>query len=352
MKLALPQYSGKDQLVYKTIILPYTLCLNFIIFGWQYISNIGFFLAVSAVTVLAFTAFYIICGSVAVLIKNRFQAEEQWGVRLGIIIAVNMLLSALFILILFSFYAAAAYFDFTPNNERFVWTFFALGLSQVFLAFLHEGISRYLIWKQNRSETEQLRASYQRSRLQGLRSQVNPHFLFNSLNSLSSLISQEGEEAEKFLDEMSKVYRYILRNETDTLVTLEEELKFFQAYQYLLDTRYGSGLQFRLDIPAVARQKMVTPLALQTIIENAFTLNIISKSKPLIITISANEDNLVVQHNLQPKTIRDDFNAEAALDNLINKYNLIAANGATVTEIAGERIVRLSLLAKQNEVAL
>jgi two-component system, LytTR family, sensor kinase len=352
MKITLPQYSGKDVLVGRTIILPYVLCMNFISFGTQYISSISYFLAVSAVTVVAFTVLFTGCGAVAVLMKNRFPKEQEVGIRLGIIIAVSILMSALFLYLLFRFYEAVPYFNFKSSDEKFVWCFFVLGIGQIFLGFLHEGISRYEVWRQNQDETEQLRKAYQHSRLQGLRSQVNPHFLFNSLNSLSSLISEEGDEAEKFLDEMSKVYRYMLRNENDTLVTLEEELKFLQAYSYLLNKRFGNGLQLKINIGDSARQEMIPPLTLQTIIENAFTLNSISKNNPLAIAIAAKDDELIIQHNLQPKTITDDFDAETALDNLISKYNLLSSKGAIVKETAGERIIILPLLTGERREAI
>jgi two-component system, LytTR family, sensor kinase len=352
MKVTLPQYSGKDHLVFMTIVLPYTLCMNFVIFGKQYVSSILFFLVVSAVTIVAFSVFFTVCGGIAVLMKNRFPKEENVVARLGIMIASFLLMSALFLFLLFRFYEAVPYFKFKLNDETFVWSYFVLGIGNIFLTFLHEGIARYRTWKQNRDETEQLKTAYQRSRLQGLRSQVNPHFLFNSLNSLSSLISEEGDGAETFLDEMSKVYRYMLRSETDTLVTLEEELKFLQSYSYLLDKRYGNGLQLKINISDEAKQKMITPFALQTIIENAFTLNTINKNSPLVIAIATKEDQLIIQHNMQPKTITDDFDAETALDNLISKYNLLSSKGVLVNETAGERIIHLPLLIKEKEEAV
>lgn len=352
MKFALPQYSGKDFLIFKAIILPYTLCMNFVIFGMQYLSSLGYFLAISSVTVIAFSFFFTVCGGVAVLMKNRFPSEKQTVIRLGLIIVSALLMSALFLFLLFRFYESVDYFRFKSTDEIFTWSFFVLGIGQIFLAFAHEGVARHQIWKQNRQETEQLRAVYQRSRLEGLRSQVNPHFLFNSLNSLSSLISEEGDEAEIFLDEMSKVYRYMLRNETDTLVSLEEELRFLHSYNYLLQARYGNGLQIKLSIDEAIRQKKVAPLTFQAIIENAFTLNTVSKTNPLVITITNTSQELVFQHNLQQKSITEEFDAETALDNLISKYNLLSNKGAIVKETDTERRILLPLLNDEKQMAL
>jgi two-component system, LytTR family, sensor kinase len=352
MQIRLPQYSGKDQTVFKTILLPYTLCMNFVIFGEEYTRDLKFFLLVSVVTIIAFTLFFTACGWVAVLVKNRFPKEQQVKIRMGIILPVVLLMSALFLFLLFRFYTVVPYFDLKSTDETFVWSLFILAISQIFLAFVHEGISRYQVWKQNQNETEKLKAAYQRSRLHGLRSQVNSHFLFNSLNSLSSLIADEGDEAERFLDEMSIVYRYMLRNETDALVTLTEELKFLQSYIYLLTMRFGEGLQFNLHIAEAAKQKMIAPLALQTVIENAYSLNTISKKNPLVISISAREDEMVIEHNLQPKTITEDFEAENGLDNLIGKYQLLSPGSAFVKDTETKRIVTLPLLNGEEEVAV
>lgn len=335
-----------------TIVLPYTLCMNFIIFGTQYISGFLYFFVISAVTVVAFTIYFTGIGSLAVFMKKRFFKDEQVSLRLGAIIAFSLLLSALFLFLLFRFYEVILYFRFKGSDETFVWSFFALSISNIFLAFLHEGIARYQVWKQNRDETEQLKTVYQRSRLQGLRSQVNPHFLFNSLNSLSSLIMENEDKAEKFLDEMSKVYRYLLRNETDTLVKLEEELKFLESYNYLLHSRYGSGMQLKVDVADEMKTKWLPPLSLQTIIENAFTQNTISKTAPLIVSIKTGTDELIVSNNIQLKIITDNADVEAGLDNLLSKYNLLTEKGATIEDTIKERIIRLPLLNEKKEAVV
>jgi LytS/YehU family sensor histidine kinase len=218
---------------------------------------------------------------------------------------------------------------------------------------LHEGIARYENWRTNQEEMEQLKKTYRQGRLQGLKSQVNPHFLFNSLNSLSSLISEDEEQAEKFLDEMSKVYRYMLRNDEEQLVTLDTELKFVASYIYLLKARYGEGLQVQVDIEDADREKVLPPLSLQTIIENAITQNTISKSCPLQIGISAKGNgSLDVINTLQPKQITESFDAEAGLDNLVSKYEFLNDEKVVINETTNQRLIQLPLLYKKQEAAI
>jgi len=334
------------------VVVPFTIGINSSAFGTKYFSSFPFFLSATLLTAICFSIFFILCGVVAVEMKKRFPLESQLSKRLTLIIITFLIMSGLFLVLLFNLFTAIKYFDYSFNEEGFVWAYFGLGIINVFLTFLMEGIARYESWKQSRIETEQLKTAYQRSRLQGLRSQVNPHFLFNSLNSLSSLISEDEEKAEKFLDEMSKVYRYMLRNESDTLVRLEEELKFLESYNYLLQSRYGSGLQLKIDVPVEVRSRYLPPLALQTIIENAFTQNTINKNNPLVVTVSTEKDEIIVRNNVQPKTITDDFEVEAGLDNLLSKYNLLSEKGAFIEETARERIIRLPLLKEAKEVAV
>lgn len=352
MNLQLPRYTGKDYFVLAIMILPYTLIMNSIIFGLRFYSSLNYFLASTLITGVCFSIFFTLCGWVAVAMKKRFASEAEVPQRLAIMIFTFLCMSGLFLLLLFKLYANISYFSYRINEDSFVWAYFSMGISNVFLTFLHEGIARYEDWKKNQEETEQLKEAYQQSRLLGLKSQVNPHFLFNSLNSLSSLISEDEEEAEVFLDEMSKVYRYMLRNDEDNLVTLETELKFLESYAYLLKARYGTGLQFDINIGEGDRKKMLPPLALQTIIENSFTQNTISKSTPLIIHIYMQDKcRLIIKNNVQRKMIKESLDLENGIDNLVNKYSLLSQEPVIVDDSEVERVISLPLLTLKAEAA-
>ncbi|MCX6319430.1 MAG: histidine kinase [Bacteroidetes bacterium] len=352
MKITLPRYSSKDYVVMPLVVLPFTLAINSSAFGPRYFESLRFFLTATLVTGLCFSLYFILCGGVAVLMKNRFPNESQVTRRMTIMIFSFLIMSGLFLLALFSLFHSVSYFNYQVNEDRFVWAYFGLGIINIFLTFLHEGIARYESWKVKQKETDELREAYRRSRLQGLKSQVNPHFLFNSLNSLSSLISEEGDVAERFLDEMSKVYRYMLRGEDDNLVTLDTELKFLDSYAYLLQARYGSGLQLITNISPASRNLYVPALTMQIIIENAFTQNSIQKASPLVIHITGEPGQLVFSYNLQPKLIKDDFDTEAGLDNLVSKYQLLGDKRILITETGRVRQIMVPLLFQQKEVAV
>jgi two-component system, LytTR family, sensor kinase len=350
MKWALPKYTSKDYVVMMFVLLPFSLLCNSIAMGYYYFSNYKVFIVATLATAITFAIFFTVCGGVAVLLKNRFPRERQVVRRLSFMIITFLIMSGLFLLLLYRMLPSLPYISYKVEDDDFVWTYFALGICNIFLTFLLEGIARYERWKTNQQETEQLRKIYRQGRAQGLKSQVNPHFLFNSLNSLSSLISEDEAAAEKFLDEMSKVYRYMLRNEDDQVVTLDTELKFLQSYVYLLKARYGDGLQVTIQVTAPGEAWGVPPMALQTIIENAITHNAISKRSPLQIAINTpGHAQIKIVNTLQPKKITDILDTESGLDNLLSKYELLTHEKVKIIEYANAREIILPLVNKQKE---
>jgi sensor histidine kinase YesM len=349
MKIKLPEYSGKDYLVLGMVILPFTLLMNATIFGTLYFSGWAIFLLATAITGIAFCIDFTVCGYIAILIKKRFPDEKDGSRKLTGMILTFLMVTGLFLLLLFKGYELIHFYGYTFNEKGFIWAYVVLGIINIFLTLLFEGIAHFENWKANLSETEALKKNYQQSQLMGLKSQVNPHFLFNSLNSLSSLIHDNEEEAEKFLDEMTKVYRYMLRNEEDQLVPVSTELRFLDAYSYLLQTRYGEGLQLQMRVDAADREKEIPPLSLQVLIENAFSQNTISKTSPLIIEIFSENEQLVVKNNIQPKIVKDVMDYETGLDNLVKKYQLLNRSSVAIDTTTTHRTIRLPLLTKHKE---
>jgi len=156
-----------------------------------------------------------------------------------------------------------------------------------------------------------------------LKQQVNPHFLFNSLNVLTSLIKLEPDLAEKFSEHLSKVYRYVLENKDNELVDLNTELVFLDAYIFLLNIRFVNKLNVNIDIPETKRSYQVIPLAMQLLIENAIKHNIMSKSNPLQIDIFIDTQNFLnIVNNLQERPSQI-VSTGVGLKNIQNRYQLL-----------------------------
>ncbi len=351
MKLKLPEYTSKDYLVLALVLIPISIIINSAVLQSKYYSNWGIFFTATGIAAVGFSINFITCGGIAVLMKKRFPDERKVGLKLTYMILTFFIITGLFLLLLFKGYESIRFFNYTFNENGFVWAYIGMGIVNTFLTLLFEGIDRYENWNANLKETEKLKSVFKQSQLHGLKSQLNPHFLFNSLNSLSSLISEDEEEAEKFLNEMSKVYRYMLRSEEDQLVTLETELKFTDSYMYLLGARYGEGLQLHVDVSDKAKEKYMPALTLQVLIENAFTQNCIDKASPLHITlVSKRDQTLVVMNNVQPKVVTEEIDLEAELDNLVNKYQLLNQPPVVIQEGKTERIIRVPLINQKEEV--
>lgn len=166
---------------------------------------------------------------------------------------------------------------------------------------------------------------------ESLKQQLNPHFLFNSLTSLSSLIRVDQKLAGQFLDSLSKMYRYILKNRETELVSLEDELGFVQMYINLQKTRFEHGLQITIDVEESAYCYRIVPVTLQNLIENAIKHNIITVDQPLRIAISSQSDYLVVENNLQKKKFVETSNRQG-LANLISFYRYLSDKPVQIGE--------------------
>ncbi|GAB4030974.1 sensor histidine kinase [Spirosoma jeollabukense] len=160
--------------------------------------------------------------------------------------------------------------------------------------------------------------------MRALQAQLSPHFLFNSLNSLSALIADEPTKAERFVDELSSVYRYLLQANDQELTSLSMEMKFINSYYHLLKTRYGQGIRLEIEIDNAHEECLLPPLTLQLLIENAVKHNVVSSSSPLTIRIFTNSKNLlVVRNNLQRKGINRFSSTKKGLQNINMKYRLL-----------------------------
>jgi sensor histidine kinase YesM len=165
-----------------------------------------------------------------------------------------------------------------------------------------------------------------------LKSQVNPHFLFNCFNTLSSLISEDKQKAEIFLNELSKVYRYLLRNNEDGLSTVENEIKFIRSYYKLLQTRHGEAVQLNMQIDKRYEPYLLPSLSLQLLVENVVKHNILSKDNPQVIDIFTTAGNkLVVNNNLRCRTAKAPSN-KVGLGNIKAKYELLRQPGFQVMQ--------------------
>ena len=202
----------------------------------------------------------------------------------------------------------------------------------IFITHVYETV--FLV-KQSESEmlkNEQLERARAQAELEALKNQIDPHFIFNSLNTLSHLIEENAATAKQFNDSMADVYRYILQNKTKDLVLLREEIIFLQDYFSLLKIRFEEAVQLNIHITDdLFDHYLLPPISLQVLIENAIKHNEFSDANPLIIDVTLINDELFVHNELQKKILRKP-SSKIGLQNLNERYNLITDKAIRITE--------------------
>ncbi|WP_373515796.1 sensor histidine kinase [Persicitalea sp.] len=208
---------------------------------------------------------------------------------------------------------------------------------------IYEGVFYFEQYRKALLETEHLKQENVLSQLESLKSQVNPHFLFNSLNTLAALIPENADLAIEFVHKLSKVYRYILEITDLSTVSLREEVVALNAYLFLLQIRFGRNLTVRMVLPKERLDDHIVPLALQMLVDNAVKHNVSSTQRPLWIEIRLEGDQVTVQNNLQTKNNPEDSTG-LGLPNIRNRYQLLVGKPIEVIVTAQTFTVSLPVL--------
>lgn len=193
-------------------------------------------------------------------------------------------------------------------------------------------------------EIEQLKKEKLEAQLNLLKQQISPHFLFNSLSTLRTIVPDEASK--QYILKLSNVYRYLLSFNENNLAGLKDELEFIRSYLYILKERFEDALEVNLDIDSSAQTKLLPPLAIQLLIENAIKHNIVSLNDPLHIKIyNETNDVLVISNNLQPK-LSTERHTGKGLENISKRYKLLSGQSIEILENKDTFTVKIPLLTK------
>jgi len=282
-------------------------------------------------------------------LRHKFPDIKQTALRLGLLGLAHVAMSFLTFIILIYAYKEFEFLNFEYSSYKIkVALFMAIALTMV-ATTMWEADYTFNQWKKSAAEKEKLEQLSIQQEFHTLKSQVNPHFLFNCFNTLSSLISEDKKLAEAFLDELSKVYRYLLRNNENSMSTLHAEISFIESYYRLLKTRHGEAVEIKMDIDRKYEDYMLPSLSLQLLVENAVKHNVLSKNKPLLIDIFSTAGNkLVINNNLQRRTVKVNSHG-IGLKNIELKYRLLGQQGFQVLEDSKNFSVVLPLIWSKNE---
>ena len=237
-------------------------------------------------------------------------------------------------------------------SGRYLW-------QHVFYIILSFGVSAFIHargfmiqWKNSvkqESTKQEIVAKTETAKFESLKNQLDPHFLFNSLNVLTSLIGENPQQAERFTTKLSKVYRYVLEQRNKDLVPIEEELKFAKTYMELLGMRFEEAVQFNIPDNISNNELKIVPLSLQLLLENAVKHNVVSTSKPLTINIYEEGNYLIITNNVNPKEAIGK-STKIGLQNIADRYGLITDKGVKIENNNKTFKVSLPLLYKMNNM--
>ncbi|MGS2726905.1 histidine kinase [Psychroserpens sp. BH13MA-6] len=236
-------------------------------------------------------------------------------------------------------------FDTFIANET--WNNYSFGLWVTFpIVSVFHIIFFYNRYQKNKLKEQKVIAGAASAKFDALKNQLDPHFLFNSLNVLTSLIEENPKNAQQFTTSLSKVYRYVLEQKSKELITVDEELDFARTYMSLLKMRFEDSIIFEIPEKASNPESKVVPLSLQLLLENAVKHNMVTSNKPLHIKIYESGDSLVVENNLQPKQIVKKSSG-VGLENIKQRYRLLTKKTVQINQQANSFAVAIPMLTKQ-----
>ncbi|GAB3012106.1 sensor histidine kinase [Spirosoma pulveris] len=326
------RYSNQDELMQALVLPVFIGTMNSILLGSYYWTDWHVFVLATATLGLLSFGVWQLNNAMGLYVNRLFPHVHQTLIRSLVLLAGCLVdgFTVIFMVFLLFQWIDGHWFPMPPG--RLLWALLAEFVTVTLVIALYEGIRAFERWERALRETEELKKASLQNQFESLKSQINPHFLFNSLNTLSSLIEEDPVQAEVFVEEMASVYRYLLRANEMPMVSLADELAFAQSYFHLLRTRYGANIQLKQAIDEQFIHHLLPPLTLQLLLENAVKHNIVLPEQPLRISISTSSEGLlVVQNNLQRKNTRV-FSHQVGLANIATQFRLLGEGALRVDD--------------------
>ena len=291
----------------------------------------------------------LITGSIAFCVFKKFSTKTSIQLQKNIIPAffIFVLLALIVSLTIvsigvYSFYLIKGY-DTTNFFDHLFKVELTGALKQFSVWILIGSISFfYIIWRKAIEREQILREENLKYKYRNLKSQVNPHFLFNSLNTLSELVYDDAKKADDYIQKLSGVYRYVLENEETDLISLKEEIKFIQQYFNLQKVRDNDKIFLEIDVKREEEFKII-PVSLQLLVENALKHNSMSLDNPLVVKIANDVDYVIVSNTIQRKNILEN-STQKGLSNLKERVRLIMGRELIVNEYTNQFVVKLPII--------
>jgi sensor histidine kinase YesM len=278
-----------------------------------------------------------------IFVNDRFSKKR---IIIGFISSFVLTLFVIFLLRLFiiTIIENKSFSIFITNESAS--DYFVASIFTFFILLIVHFIYLYKGYQENKVKEQKIIAGTASAKFESLKNQIDPHFLFNSLNVLSSLIEENPENAQRFTTSLSKIYRYVLEQKDKELVSVEEELAFAKTYMNLLKMRFENSLFYELPSTISNPEAKVVPLSLQLLLENTVKHNVVSEQKPLNIRIFMEDNYLVIQNDYQKKEVLQERKG-VGLQNIINRYGIITNRKVLIEQNEQTFTVKIPVLTKQ-----
>jgi two-component system, LytTR family, sensor kinase len=292
----------KEKLLFWASNIPACILFNWLVFGNHYFAGWRLFITANLLIFPLTIILHNTLTAVNRFIRNRLPLYTDTPKRIFLSLLAYIITTAAFILISVLLYQAVPVLRFEITYQLIQKVLLLGIIANLVIGSSYEVLYTFEKLKETLVENESLKKEQLQQQFDNLKTKVNPHFLFNSLSSLSMLVSEDTEKADVFLNEMSRVYRYMLKTNHHDWAELQQELSFINSYFYLLKVRYGKAVSLQIKADEKYNNFLLPPLTLNLLLENALQHNVAMKEAPLNVTIETNGNNAItVKNNLQRK---------------------------------------------------
>ena len=345
-------FADRKTILRNVVIL---LVMNFLLycvmfFTSDYVTINQFFQSDAIIYFIGYSIFSFCAGFINTGVFNQFKMEYlKFENPLKVIIyyflkaiIYTQLLYFVFVKFVNFLFAKPIFYD---NYVNYI----LVGIITIILLLFFFFIEKRRYRLENKIVIESAKAETATAQFETLKSQLDPHFLFNSLNVLTGLIEENPDNAIDFTTSLSKIYRYVLEQKGKEVVPVQEEINFAKTYVNLLKLRFENSIDFEIEQTTFSENEFIVPLSLQILLENTITHNIVSEQKPLKINIYKQDNQLVVENTFQPKeTVKD--STGIGLNNIINRYQLISDRKVFVNKTPNLFTVKIPILTQKNAI--
>lgn len=342
------------KLIVNASITSITICIIITMVNWVQVQNLNlssFVFSKAMLTGFLIGFFLYISSSLTFLLIRKIIPEDPYYIRRMILFIPCSILTTIIVVysINFFFYSFSSQLSYSPFLKKQSLGYYTnFIIISIICSVLIYGFNFYKYYKESQLKMHAQIANEATAKFESLKNQIDPHFLFNSLNVLTGLIEEDPTKAIDYTNSLSRIYRYILEQKNNTTVSVSQEVSFARNYINLLKLRFEDAITCQIDDEISQTNGRTVPLALQLLLENCIQHNVATENAPLHIYIRTDRKNLIISNNLQEKR-NNSSSTKIGLNNIIERYKLISTQQIKIVKDNHNFIVKLPILPNHDQ---